>query len=426
MKEFSLSSWKNLKKFLLGPYGFMMALICMYLVKFYSKVTTGTEVHSPVITADGFHNSVDILESLVVISTIFIGGMAATGRYPLGKKNAESIASLLIGIVVIGIAINFAYTSIGGLCQYLPESMSKVAGLFPTPEPLLVEPKYFWKVVLVTGGSALASVIMGPLQIYIGKSRGHSSMISDGKETCSDGVIEAVACVGVLCQHLAGLVWIEYPLGIVVALLIGKTGWGILKEGAETLIQRSLEEEIEEGIQKLSLETPGVEEIGQLKTFSVGDKAVVILKLNTRCMKNVNENIKHGLVARIVAFLKENEFTDADYYVRFGYTKSNQHRVAFAAIIHGEHVVVAPSLSVATHIVVVDSKYDKYGRATKDPVPSEGLAAFFEEKNVKTLFVFSPDGRLPVDEVKPLTAAGIEVQCVPTYELVTLGVLKAK
>ena len=209
-----------------NPIFVMVIVAAMYIIKSIVKVTLGTAINSPMLTGDGLHNIADIFEALAVILVIKVSMRPPSEKYAYGRKNIEFVSAGAIGLVLTGMSALFAVKSVTGMLASFPNLDTAVRGFIPLPafEPLVMSASHFPWVVAVTAGSVVLSYFVSRYQIGVGKRTGHDSLIADGEETASDGRIELVALVGVLAEYFFHAPWIEYPLGIVIAFLIFRTG----------------------------------------------------------------------------------------------------------------------------------------------------------------------------------------------------------
>jgi len=405
----------------LSPYVVMAAVLAMYGVKVAAKLTIGRHIHSPMITGDGFHNVADAFEAVLILVAVWISRLPPDERYPFGRKNIESLARLGIGLGLVPTALHFGLTSLMGLAAYAPDldhALRQLAPFgLPRPEPLLMGsdangPNGLWWILGITGGSAVLSMVMSRYEIRAGKANGHASMVADGQETASDGLIELVIFAGVCAEYAFDAPWIEYPLGIGVAVLVGRTGFELLLGGWHALLQYSLGREVEDAIRRCCAVTRGVMDVEQTTTFRVGSRAVVILKILTEAPAGAHDDIKKALKFHLAATLAEHGIEDAEFHLRFSPPKVVETRLAYAAMIDGETVAVARDLASATHFLICTAENGEVRRWTLEQPPAAcdgDLLSWLEGKRVVKLCFFG-------DRRGNVTFVG-----VPSCDLRTLG-----
>lgn len=440
-----------------NPFFVMGLVLVMYVIKAAVKISVGTSINSPMIAGDGFHNVADILEALAVIAVIFVSKLPSSGEYPFGRKNIEFFASLAIGGALLVLSVQFAAQSLAGILSYVPDVDQLVRTLVPLPkhEALVMAPGTFGVVLAVTLGSVILSIIVSRYQIAIGKSSGHASLVADGEETQSDSRIEFVTLFAILAEYAFHAPFLEYPLGLLVAVLIARTGWELFGRGWRVLLQHSLGEAHESEIRKLSLATPGVVAVTSLKTFQVGQTAVVMLTVSTRRGSGPITFIKYGLEHAVKTYLLSDEYKECELSIKFQKPVPERYRVAYAVVLNdffvggadaddpdsgnGWQCTVAWDLAKATHLVICDveaqvivrTKYEAIAGALKGPsagsrhgvqagtdTRSGGLAAYLEVKHIRDLFVFEPksEANAPL-----LAGANVNLLPAPSYVPEAMG-----
>lgn len=400
-----------------NPYVVMGIVIVMYALKSFFKITIGTSVNSPMISGDGYHNLADILEALAVIAVIFVAKLPTGNEYPFGRKNIEFFSSLAIGAGLLFLSLQFALKSVVGLLSFFPSADSWTRALLPLPDhqPLVMDSATFPWVVGITAGSVILSLLVSRYQISIGRSTGHASLVADGEETSSDGRIEMVVLAGILAEYIFHAAWLEYPLGLVVAYLIMRTGLELFGGAWKVLLQHSLDSEHEDEIRRLCMRVPGVISVTALKSFQVGHTAVVMLTVETRRKSETISHMKYGIEYTLRNYLLGDHFKECELQIRFTRPQPERHRVAYALRIDGDSKVIADNVDAATHLIVCDIERGGIHRSKLEPKP-DNLLAFLQEKRVSALYLFGePTGTLGLP--------GVQVRQVPSYIPQALGLL---
>jgi cation diffusion facilitator family transporter len=412
MKAAIMSLPARAREALRNPFFVMGVVILMYVIKATLKITVGTRINSPMIAGDGWHNLADIFEALAVIAVIFVARMPSSAEYPFGRKNIEFFTKLLIGAGLGFMAVRFAVSSVVGLLALWPEADEAVRSLLPLPahEPLIMNHATFPWVVGITAGSVLLSVLVSRYQIFVGKHTGHASLVADGEETASDGRIEAVVLLGVLGEYVFQAAWIEYPLGLVVAFLIGRTGAELFLDGWRVLLQHSIGTEHEAAIRSLCARTPGVIDIARLKTFRVGPTAVCMLTVVTRHNNGACAHIKYGIEHAVREYILEQDFQCCEIDIEFRQPDPQRHRVAYGVVKSDLGAVIAPTLGSATHLAICDVEHGKVVRATLEPQPADPVQMLVTKRVVRLYLLDQAEHELPA-----LVSRGIDIVAAPSY-----------
>lgn len=399
-----------------NPFVVMMIVVAMYIVKAAVKISVGGSINSPMIAGDGFHNVADIFEAGAVMLVIWFAKLPGGKAYHFGRKNVEFFASLLIGVALLGLCVNFALKSVAGLLSLAPSvdaAVRGVVGFLPEHEPLVMTGGTFWWVLAITAGSALLSVVVSRYQIAAGKKSGHASLVADGEETASDGRIELVALVGVIAEYTFHAPWLEYPLGLFVAYLIARTGLELFMRGFRVLLQHSIGVEHDAKIEQICLSVPGVIDVRNLKTFQVGHTAVVLVTVTSRLGSVPVKHIKFAVENHIRDYVLGTDFKDCEVYFQCEKPEPNPYRVAFAV---GSDFRLVSAPTAAVRFLVCDVEDGGIVRVQKERVPSDWVE-FLKRKRVRSLYVYPPSGVVS----QPSPCPGIEVLAAPTASTKTFG-----
>ncbi len=388
---------------LMNPFVVMWLVLVMYVLKSVFKIVIGGMLHSPMIEGDGFHNIADLFEAIAIIVVLFVSKRPNCVDYPYGRKNIEFFASLLIGASLILLAIRFAVTSAVGILSTIPAT-AQIPSQFswlPQHEPVVVTAESFPWAIGITAVSVVLSYFVSRYQISVGKATGHVSLVADGEETASDGVLETVTLIGVLAEHffsarwfgmsLAFMVpWVEYSLGLLVAVLIARTGWTLFRSAMQVLLQRSLGEEHQKRIEEICLTTPGIEAVTSIRTFRIGHTAVCLASLVSRHNRPTLEHLKYGLNCALRSYLLDGEFKDADIHLKFRYPEPERHRIAYGLTRSQGLLYISPAMKDVTSLLICDMEDNKVVRATEEPMPPDAVA-LLKLKRVVALCLFAPD-----------------------------------
>lgn len=430
MKKIKENLFLNLEKqfpTFFTPNGAMRLSLGVYLLKVPLKIILGGLIAgSMIIMADGFHNMADIAESGLIIIAMTLSSRTSNGKYPFGRRNIESIAVLIIGMILCYIALQILATSIIGICTTLDINIpSYITGelIFNIKHENAIGELY-WPLTAIMVLSIALAFIVSTIQIQVGKKFAKPIIVGDGLETRGDGIVELVAMVGISGEYFFHAPWVEYIFGPFAVILLGKTGLELIANGWRTLLQRSIGAEHELAIKNIAQKTYGVADIGELKTFMIGGMVIVIMKVLSICSGKTERLIKKVLAEDIGQYLSKNEFPDYDWYIRFETPHSNYHRIAYAIIKDGvSPPILAPNLLHASHVRIVDVGDGKPIRCRDWPTNRnmEENIYFLSQKHVQVIISYE---ELDSSQNKALIKAGISCKTTATPDLTELGISK--
>lgn len=365
-----------------------------YLIKAVAKIAVGVAIASPMVTGDGFHNLADLLQAAALALSVYIASRPPTVRYPWGRRNIEWFTQLGVGLMLFVAAGKFIFDCVLGGLSYWPAADAALRDLMPGlphTEAVRLDGGLFPVVVAVTFLGFVSSVLVSRYQLAVGKRHRSASLIAGAEEMRSDGWIEFVTFAGIVIQRITGWHFLEYPLGILVSLVVLHTACKLASRGWRVLLQCSLGDDNESAIRLACAQVAGVEAVSKLKTFQSGDTAVVIVTVESLAEGQTLHYLEKAINQAIVKSLMTPDaaFKHADVHVTMSRPDARRHRIAFALIVRGETRLIAPSLSGATHLAVCDVEYGNPQRTKVQPIEGDPVHLLLD-KRVTTVFSFDP------------------------------------
>jgi cation diffusion facilitator family transporter len=185
-----------------------------------SKIVVGIIAGSIAVRNDGIDSSIDVLISLVMLITAFIIRRPPSRKYPFGYDKAESVAALVLSLVVI-----FA-----GIQMFIPSVKMAFSGEARELQTGLA----LWVTVFSIAGKFALSWY----QFRVGRRIGSDLIIANAKNMQSDvlisvGVLAGLFFIWALPQYGPRL---DAITGCIISLFILRTGFGIFRESAMELM----------------------------------------------------------------------------------------------------------------------------------------------------------------------------------------------
>src|SRR3990167_343190 len=123
-----------------------------------TKIIVGLIGHSAALVADGIHSFADLFSDFLVIIAAKMGGQSPDKEHPYGHQRIETIAAIIIAVILLGIGTSIIYDAIIHLIK-----------LAPTPKPS-------WLVVVIALISIFANEWLFRYTFREGK-RIHSNLL---------------------------------------------------------------------------------------------------------------------------------------------------------------------------------------------------------------------------------------------------------
>jgi len=195
--------------------------IVLNILLFALKYWAGVVSLSIALIADAWHTLSDSISSVIVLISAKISSKPADEGHPYGHGRVELIASMLIGVLLAIVSVEFVH-------QAIDKFHNKEAAEYGTIA------------IIVTLISIILKELLARYSIHFGKKYQLSTLIADGQHHRSDALSSVVVLVGIIAG--SRLWWMDSLLGILVAIMIGYTAYRIFIESADRLLGRCADE----------------------------------------------------------------------------------------------------------------------------------------------------------------------------------------
>ncbi len=240
-----------------------LALIANVLLAIL-KTTIGILGHSPALLADGINSTSDVVYNIVVSVFVRAAHKPADDEHPYGHTQFESVGALVVGAFVITTAITIFWDSVNSLFDFI-KGASEYAG----------SAQFTLYVALFT---VLLKEFLSIYTRKIGNKTNNPSVIALAQDHRNDIFAASAVVIGITMSQF-GYHWVDPLAGAIVALLILKTGLGILRDSTDDLMDTVPGQALNEQIHALAIQVPGVEAIDSAKAHRFGQYLVINLAI---------------------------------------------------------------------------------------------------------------------------------------------------
>ncbi len=261
--------------------------VVVNLTVFAVKLVPGILIGSISLIADAFHSLSDVVTSVVVIWSFRAAAKPPDREHPFGHGRVESVASLIVALLLLVAAVEFGRTAIAGLLH--PRSVT--ASL-----PLL-------GILIVT---IVLKEWLARFSAWLGQRIGSVTLEADSWHHRSD-----VFATGVVVVALAGerLGWqrLDAIGGLIVAGFIVAAGVQLVRRSLDPLIGEAPSRELQVRIRELATGVGQVEAVHDVLVHSYGPLLVISLHLELSAeidvvaAHDVAEEVEHLLADRLRA-----------------------------------------------------------------------------------------------------------------------------
>lgn len=250
------------------------------------QVWVGIAAHSQALVADAIHTLSDLLSDGVVLVANAQSRKAPDADHQYGHLRFETAASMVLGVLLIGVGAGMLWTAFGYLQN--PGDVPQVH-----PAALVV--------------ALLAIVFKESLFRYmlrVGERVRSTMLVANAWHARSDAASSLVVALGIVA-NLAGFPLADPLAALIVGLMITRMGWKFFSNSFADLMDRAVDTETEHRIRSHLLATPGVLGIHDLKTRKLGDMIWVEVDIEMDGSLSIAEG--HEIAVRARARVLDNE-----------------------------------------------------------------------------------------------------------------------
>jgi len=269
---------------------------------FLMKLLCGIAGNSKALLADAVHSGADVLTAAVVMICLNISKSPPDDEHPFGHGNTEYIASMFIGISLFAVVTLIIYSSVidivNGVSQH-PDTIA-LAGLL----------------ISIAGNE-----LMFRHSYCCGIRFKSPAMIANAWENRADVYSSIAALIGVV-GALIGVPVMDSVGAILVAILISRTAFEMIRDSWNGILDHAIDEDIEAKVRQEAMADPDVKDIVYLRTramgpyFSIDLKLAVLPELTLYSGYEISKRVKQAIADIIdmdttLGFL---DVTPAGYY----------------------------------------------------------------------------------------------------------------
>ena len=185
--------------------------VLLFVLKYIAGIVSG----SVALIADAWHTLGDSLSSIIMIVGIRISRKPADDEHPYGHGRAEWLASLMIGVFLIIIAVSFVRESIERLQNHEEFNYGLIA----------------WIATIL---SIIIKEVLAQLSFRASRKTGLKSLKADGWHHRTDAISSVIVLTGLIIGNKVW--WIDGALGIIVSILIFVAAFQIIAENASAIL----------------------------------------------------------------------------------------------------------------------------------------------------------------------------------------------
>ena len=228
------------------------------------KTLFGIVGRSPALLSEGINSTSDVAYYLVVVIFMRLARKPADDAHPYGHSQFESIAALVVGSFVVTTAVAVFWNAVNNVYEL-------VAGQSQFSGAQLIA---LW-IALMT---VLLKVLLTIYTRRAARQTGSAAMLALAYDHRNDVLSAAGAALGIYLGRM-GYPWVDPFAGAVVALLILRTGVGILHQSSIDLMDAVPSRALNDQIEHLLADVSGVEALEEIHAHRFGPYLVLNLMI---------------------------------------------------------------------------------------------------------------------------------------------------
>jgi len=260
------------------------------LVLLTFKFVAGVLGHSSAMIADAVHSLSDFFTDIIVLLFVKVSSKPQDESHDYGHGKFETIATLFIGLALMGAAIGIIVSGAVKFAHWLNGETLEVPGKLALLAALV---------------SILVKEILYRYTVVKGKKLNSSALVANAWHHRSDALSSIGAAIGIGGAILLGERWaVLDPLAsIVVGGMLIKVAWTLLKGSIGELTDQSLPAMEEREIEDIITSFPGVSHPHNLRTRRIGNR--IAIETHVRMDGDLPLNAAHEQATAIEHKLKE-------------------------------------------------------------------------------------------------------------------------
>jgi cation diffusion facilitator family transporter len=226
-----------------------------------AKVAVGLAAGSMAVLGDGVDSATDVVISVAMLVAAILISRPPSRRYPFGYAKAESVATIVLSLVVFFAGVQMLVSSVGmvfsGEVRELPATIALWVTLFS-----------------IAGKLALAWY-----QFRVGRRAGSELIIANAKNMRNDVIISVSVLAGLFFTYVLKLPILDPITGCVVSLFILRTGVEIFLESGFTLMDGVKDERVYAQIVSAVERVPEARNPHHIRTRLIGGRYMIDLDI---------------------------------------------------------------------------------------------------------------------------------------------------
>ncbi|MFW5969026.1 MAG: cation diffusion facilitator family transporter [Halofilum sp. (in: g-proteobacteria)] len=254
--------------------------IAVNLVLAAVKTITGVAGQSQALVADGIHSLSDLVTDAVVLLAARHAARGADHDHPYGHGRIETAATVMVGLLLLLTAVLIGHNAV----------VSLGAAARPGPPSLMT--------LLIALGSVAGKEALFHYTRHAGRAIGSRLLEANAWHHRSDALSSIVVGFGI-GGALAGVVALDAVAALIVAVMIAKVGWDVIRDSLRELVDTGFDADTVAELRDEALAVDGVKHAHTFRSRWMGHRALVDLHIRVGSRMSVSEGHRIAEAVRL-------------------------------------------------------------------------------------------------------------------------------
>ncbi len=173
------------------------------------------------VASDAIHSTLDAGSNVIGMVALKLAASPPDSEHPYGHRKIEIMAATLIGVLIAGGSLRFAYSAIEALINGRTPPHVTIGGF------------------AIMGGTLVTNIFVATYEARRGKALGSPFLVADAAHTSSDVAVTGAVLVALTGTRL-GLPWADPVGALAVLLVVARVAWRILDANLGILLDRAV------------------------------------------------------------------------------------------------------------------------------------------------------------------------------------------
>lgn len=220
----------------------------LMLFKFWAYNLTKSEA----VLSDALESIVNVVTAALAIVVVIVSAKPADKDHPYGHGKAEFVSAAFEGGLISFAALAIIFEAVKALVKH--EQLNNLG-----------------YGALLVAGAGLVNFLLGVFLVRIGRKNKSTALVASGTHVMSDFVTSVGVLTGLGLVSWTGFTWIDPLCAIAVALLLGFTGYKLVRESLSGLLDEENDEIIREFLRLIGHDRPaGIIQVHHLRVMRAG------------------------------------------------------------------------------------------------------------------------------------------------------------